>query len=68
MSKEKFSIVSEIEHTSYLIQVRKYEDGLYDVGYLIEDVFHVKHPDCQPDDVMRALSQYCQNAFYKLQK
>lgn len=68
MSKDKFTIVSEIERSDSLIQVRKYDDNFYDVGTVIDGVFQVKHPDCQPDDVIRALSQYCQNAFYKLEK
>lgn len=57
----EFKIVSEIETKNGYIQVRKYSDGSYDVGNLINDVFEPKHPNCGADGAIRALSNYLQN-------
>ena len=44
--KDTYKIQSEIDAIEYLIQVRKYENGFFDVGYLFKDGrFEVKHPD-----------------------
>lgn len=63
-----FEIVTEIEDQNKIIQVRKYPDGRYDVGYLIDDVFDVKHPDVGADGSIRALGWYLTSAYYKISK
>lgn len=63
-----FEVVTEIEDQDKIIQVRKYPDGRYDVGYLIDDVFDVKHPDVGADGAIRALGWYLTSAYYKISK
>lgn len=63
-----FEIVTEIEDQDKIVQVRKYSDGRYDVGYLINDIFDVKHPDVGADGAIRALGWYLTSAYYKISK
>lgn len=68
MNKD-YIILSEIETPfGYFIQVRMDNKGLYNVGYLRDDVFEVKHNNLSPTEVINALSFYAQSAFYQLQK
>lgn len=60
-----FEIVSEIKTKDGFIQVRKYPDGRYDVGNLIDNNFEAKHPDCGADGAIRAISHYLQSYIYK---
>lgn len=67
--KDTYKIQSEIDSIEYLIQVRKYENGLFDVGYLFKDGrFEVKHPDLTAEDVINSLSNYCHSLYFKLNK
>ena len=59
-------LVSEAEKTSIgTVQVYKTEDNLYNVGVLVESNFVVRHPNCDADSAIRALTHYLNNEAYQ---
>jgi hypothetical protein len=67
--KDTYTIQSEIDAIEYIIQVRKYADGFFDVGYLFEcGRFEIKHPALNSEEVINILSLYCNSLYFKLNK
>lgn len=59
-------LVSEAENTSIgTVQVYKTEDNLYNVGLLIDSEFVVRHPNCDADSAIRALTHYLNSEAYQ---
>lgn len=62
-------IIAEIEDTKVgTIAVVKNDDGTFSVGYMIEDIFEVKHPDTDAVGAINALAHYFNSEIYAMKK
>lgn len=62
-------IIAEIEDTKVgTIAVVKNDDGTFSVGYMVEDIFEVKHPDTDAVGAINALAHYFNSEIYAIKK
>lgn len=62
-------IIAEIEDTKVgTIAVVKNDDGTFSVGYMVEDIFEVKHPDTDAVGAINALAHYFNSEIYAMKK
>lgn len=62
-------IIAEIEDTKVgTIAVVKNDDGTFSVGYMVEDIFEVKHPDTDAVGAINALAHYFNGEIYAMKK
>lgn len=62
-------IIAEVEDTKVgTIAVVKNDDGTFSVGYMVEDIFEVKHPDTDAVGAINALAHYFNSEIYAMKK
>lgn len=62
-------IIAEIEDTKVgTIAVVKNDDGTFSIGYMVEDIFEVKHPDTDAVGAINALAHYFNSEIYAMKK